>query len=214
MDSSNQTTKEKILTVALDMFSTRGYSSVSIRDISGAIGIKESSIYHHFTNKQSIFDELLLRILELMKSMKHSFDKTLSLINEVSQEAFVQAGISYVENFLLEGRIYNIINMLNIEKNTNKEAANYYIKFLFDIPLEHHQQVFTILKDMCVLKNIEPDKLASEYQAIIIFIFFKYFPSRTHITHESIFTARNELAEMLIKFYSQYFKGDETNEDL
>lgn len=205
MNSSGHNTKDKILDVALNMFSTRGYSSVSIRDISRAVGIKESSIYYHFTNKQSIFDELLLVVNELMKSMKYSFDKALSQTNEVSQEAFVQAGLSYLEKFLLQEKVFNVINMLNIEKNTNTEATNYYKKFLFDIPLEHHQQVFTILKDMCLIKNLEPYKLASEYQAIIIFIFFKYFPSRTSVTHESKLTARNELAEMLIRFHSQYF---------
>ena len=45
-------TKEKILDVSLSMFSTSGYEAVSIRDICRTVGIKESSIYYHFKNKQ------------------------------------------------------------------------------------------------------------------------------------------------------------------
>ena len=211
MESSSQSTKDKILNVALDMFSTRGYSSVSIRDISRAIGIKESSIYYHFKNKQDIFEHLLYIVQGLIESMKTSFKEALSVANEISQQAFAKVGISYVENFLLSENVYNIINMLSIEKSKNVEAADYYVKFLFDIPIEHHQQVFTILKKKCMTNNYnyELDKLACEYQSIILFIFFKYFPSKTYITEENLQKARNELSEMLMRFYSRYLKGSE-----
>ncbi len=210
MESSCQSTKDKILNVALDMFSTRGYSSVSIRDISRAIGIKESSIYYHFKNKQDIFEHLLYIVQGLIESMKTSFNNVLSVANEISQQGFVAAGISYIEKFLLAEQVYSIINMLSIEKSTNAQAADYYVKFLFDIPLEHHQQVYTILKQKCMISNYEPDKLASEYQSIILFIFFKYFPSKTYIAEENLQKARNELSEMLMRFYSQYLKGSES----
>ena len=52
-------TKELILKKALDMFAKSGYDSVSIRDIAKAVNIKESSIYHHFKNKQDILDSLV-----------------------------------------------------------------------------------------------------------------------------------------------------------
>ena len=42
------TTKERIIDQALDLFSRKGYDGVSVRDISGAVGIKESSLYNHF----------------------------------------------------------------------------------------------------------------------------------------------------------------------
>lgn len=52
-------TKKKILDVSLELFSQKGYSAVAIRDICKCVEIKESSVYYHFENKQSIFDELL-----------------------------------------------------------------------------------------------------------------------------------------------------------
>ena len=52
-------TKQKILDVSLDLFSQKGFSAVSIRDICVQVMIKESTVYYHFKNKQAIFDELL-----------------------------------------------------------------------------------------------------------------------------------------------------------
>ena len=52
-------TKEKILKEALFLFSDRGFHAVSVRDIAKAVGIKESSLYNHFKNKQDIFDSIV-----------------------------------------------------------------------------------------------------------------------------------------------------------
>ena len=41
-------TKELILKEALRLFSDNGYDGVSVREISGAVGIRESAIYRHF----------------------------------------------------------------------------------------------------------------------------------------------------------------------
>ena len=53
-------TKRQILDAAIEQFSKRGFTAVSIRDISGAVGIKESSVYNHFSSKQDILDAILL----------------------------------------------------------------------------------------------------------------------------------------------------------
>ena len=51
-------TRERILEVSLELFSLRGTEAVSIRDICAQVGIKESSVYYHFKNKQAIVDEI------------------------------------------------------------------------------------------------------------------------------------------------------------
>ena len=62
-------TKQKILNVSLDLFSQKGFSSVSIRDICAQVNIKESSVYYHFKNKQAIFNELLHRFEQVATDM-------------------------------------------------------------------------------------------------------------------------------------------------
>ena len=52
-------TKNKILEVSIDLFSKYGYDGVSIRQIAGEVGIRESSIYNHYRNKQAILNSIL-----------------------------------------------------------------------------------------------------------------------------------------------------------
>lgn len=53
------TTKERIVETALELFSQRGFDGVSVRDIARAVGLRESSLYNHFANKQAIFDGIV-----------------------------------------------------------------------------------------------------------------------------------------------------------
>ena len=52
-------TAERIFDAAIDLFAQKGYDNVSIRDIATAVGIKESSIYKHYTNKEAILQKII-----------------------------------------------------------------------------------------------------------------------------------------------------------
>jgi AcrR family transcriptional regulator len=49
-------TKEQIFDVFLEMTSNLGYENVSIRDITKKVGIKPSSLYNHFENKEKLLE--------------------------------------------------------------------------------------------------------------------------------------------------------------
>ena len=57
-------TKEKILSTALKLFAEKGYKPTTVRDIAGAVGIKQSALYNHFKNK----DEILTTLVEDLTS--------------------------------------------------------------------------------------------------------------------------------------------------
>ena len=60
--------RDKIFDVSVDLFSEFGYDGVSIRQIAGEVGIKESSIYNHYKSKESILDSILNFYIEKMLS--------------------------------------------------------------------------------------------------------------------------------------------------
>ena len=74
--TSHDSTKKLILDSAYDLFVERGYEGSSMRDIAESAGIKASSIYNHFDNKEQIFREVfidrhpLFRILEILDGAK------------------------------------------------------------------------------------------------------------------------------------------------
>ena len=52
-------TKEKILNTSLKLFAEKGYKPTTVRDIAGAVGIKQSALYNHFKNKDEILTTLV-----------------------------------------------------------------------------------------------------------------------------------------------------------
>lgn len=56
-------TRELILLSASRLFATRGYLGTSTREIAAEVGIRQPSMYSHFTSKQAIAEELLRRDL-------------------------------------------------------------------------------------------------------------------------------------------------------
>ncbi|MET4047532.1 MULTISPECIES: TetR/AcrR family transcriptional regulator [unclassified Rhodococcus (in: high G+C Gram-positive bacteria)] len=53
------TAREEILDASAELFTTRGYTNTSTRMIADAVGLRQASLYHHFSNKDDILDSLL-----------------------------------------------------------------------------------------------------------------------------------------------------------
>ena len=51
--------RAELLTIAAELFATRGYTQTTVRDIGDAAGILSGSLYHHFDSKEAMLDEIL-----------------------------------------------------------------------------------------------------------------------------------------------------------
>lgn len=49
-------TRRRILAVALELFSTRGYAGTSMRDIAETMGMTKAAVYYHFESKEQILE--------------------------------------------------------------------------------------------------------------------------------------------------------------
>ena len=67
--------KEKLVQIAADLFSTKGFKGTSIRDIANEMNMSISNIYHYFGNKEG----LLLAVLE------HSSKSLLEKLGDISR---------------------------------------------------------------------------------------------------------------------------------
>lgn len=203
MKENNKNTKLLILDTALNLFSQKGYSAVSIRDIGNIVGIKESTIYYHFKNKQDIFQELLRIFEEITNEKPKKFNDELSKITKVEEEDFIAVGIGILTNYFLNNKILKFIRMLMIEQHVNEEVAFLYKQFLFETPLKHNSEVFKVLMQINCFREGDPNYLALEYYSPIFLIFQRYFACG-NVTEENLHKATSELRFHFKNFYNKY----------
>jgi AcrR family transcriptional regulator len=76
-EERSERSRAAILDAALSLFSHRGYGATSMRDIAGAAGVSTGSVYHHFKDKESIFQALLEQFQGI--SQRHDFPINVAL---------------------------------------------------------------------------------------------------------------------------------------
>ena len=82
--------RERLLVVAERLFSERGYSSVTLRDIATELGIRQASLYHHVPDgKEQLYVEVTERGLERARvALERAIDEGgLSLREQLARAA-------------------------------------------------------------------------------------------------------------------------------
>lgn len=69
----SELTKEKILDTSLELFCKKGYYKVSTNEIARAAGISIGNLYFYFSNKETIFLEILDRYHRSFLEIHHTF---------------------------------------------------------------------------------------------------------------------------------------------
>lgn len=77
MTKKQTDTKKKILRVAGELFSQRGYFGVSMSDIAQEMNFTKSSLYYHFESKDQLVEELMKgSITDLKKELRLSVERS------------------------------------------------------------------------------------------------------------------------------------------
>jgi len=77
-DKKSQRSRTAILEAALNLFSSQGYRGTSIREIAQSAGISTGNVYHHFADKETIFQTVLSQYWEAIESPDFPFNKALA----------------------------------------------------------------------------------------------------------------------------------------
>lgn len=166
-------TREIILMEALNLFSNKGYAAVSMRDIATVVGIRVSSIYHHFSGKQALFEALIQKATDVKEALQDVFLNALSKAGRVEEEAFVQTGIYFLTGYLQNAQVEPLLKVLECERFHNEDADRVWKELVIFTPLEHEENVFRILRERGEIVDATTDKeLAAEYQAAIMMAYF------------------------------------------
>jgi AcrR family transcriptional regulator len=117
-DQAGASTREKILDVALDLFTDQGFDGTSMREIAERLNISKPAIYYHFASKEEILMALHMRLHEFGRTaLARLAGQTVtlqvwgSLLDEVLDQMLAQRKI-----FLMHER-----NQAALEKLHRKE---------------------------------------------------------------------------------------------
>lgn len=145
-----QDTKERILTVSLDMFSKRGYGGVSLSDIADKIGITKAAIYKHYNSKRDIFDSILKRMEEKDRAQakdggvpKDPIEKSGAEYSEVTAEELISFSRIMLDYWTCDPFASAFRRMISIEALNGGEAAKIYGQYLVDGPLSYIRNILS-----------------------------------------------------------------------
>ncbi|EEE42524.1 transcriptional regulator, TetR family [Methanobrevibacter smithii DSM 2375] len=171
-------TKYKIFDTALDLFSKKGYDSVSVRTIASEVGIKESSIYNHYSSKKDILMSILNYFEEYFKGNPLD-DENIRKLLEENPEEFYHQGSEMFKQQIFEEKILKIMKLIFVQMYQIDEVKEFFLREILGGSTDFWSDVFEILIQKNVIgSDCNPNKLAEMYFGFSMFklweIFLKY----------------------------------------
>ncbi len=184
--TGQDSTRERILQTAIRLFAERSYEAISIRDITGTLGVNEATLYNHFKNKEDLLNAILQRLDETLITPGFS-----TLPPEIfrGEGPFDLAGflINGAERFFTSAERNDILptwRILMMNQYRYESAHNSVQKHILDAPLRFFTQILENLKAEGRIKN---DIDCGSAGRIIAAIFFDYsFRSNLDIAWDRI----------------------------
>jgi AcrR family transcriptional regulator len=138
-------TRERILDVALDLFLAQGYDGTSLRQIAEQLGVTKAALYYHFESKEDILRALHMRLHEFGKgALDNLGDEPMTL------EVWGQLLDQLVDQMLAQRKLFLMHqrNQASLEKlhNEDHDAAhddiqNQFRKILLDTRVAERDRV-------------------------------------------------------------------------
>lgn len=194
--------KENLLNAAIDLFSKKGYSGVSVRDICGKLALKESALYYHFKNKEDILNTIYEKIDELIQNMQSSFNTAFVKTTEISNTEMCMVAKSFLHGYYCDEYVSKTLSMLSIERRSSQIAERMYQKLTYDMPLNHCTKVFALMQEKGIILNVPPEYLAKEYLCAILFAYDR-FAAGSNDREAGIIKACEEVDQQISIFYER-----------
>lgn len=163
-------TKKMILDIGLKLFSEKGFNATSIRQIAREVGVRESAIYNHFKGK----DEIIKTLFEL-----YGVGKVRSYIRKLANdEKLLEDPYHFLKNIASEEILDLVCNeqtnkfkkIVIMEMFCEKNARYIIEREVFQQARELLEEMFHLLINKKLIKDINPTLLANEFLAPLAFI--------------------------------------------
>ena len=204
------TTKQKIFDASIHLFSKEGFSGVSVREIARNVGIKESSIYNHFKNKDDILTKIFDYFQTEMEKTSLSEEYLAEKISSITGKQFWEKGLTNFLQATLKPEIQKISKIVLLEMFRNQRARDIALNEFFTRQQKTTETIFSLMQKKDLTKqNLDPKVLAMEYTYGMLALQFEY-----NILNNWNLSTNKVREKMLnhIKFISEISKNNEGGE--
>lgn len=168
-------TKQRILDKSLELFSEKGYDSVSVGEIARAVGIKAPSLYNHFPGKQAIFDGIVESTAARYETDTDKIDihvqnarENIPIFTKITEDALFEKVRQIFEYSLHSETVSRFRRMMTIEQFRSPELAALYSRRYVERVLDYHSGIFRALIASGEICSEDPDALAMMYVAPVV----------------------------------------------
>ncbi len=126
--------------VSAGLFAGNGYDCVSMREIATASGIKESSLYNHFSSKEQILENLFAIFSKKAPESRPTEAELEQMLSLMSPGEVFKNILFYVGRNI-DGLLENIAIVINHEKFRNKLASEIYFASVVEEPAEYYTKL-------------------------------------------------------------------------
>ena len=134
-------TKEKIYLNSLELFSTYGYSDVSMEKIAKEVGIKAPSIYKHFKSKKTIFETILKDAVIKIDQKIDDVEDYKIIKNNQKTLNIEKLSIDIFKYLLHDPFVSKVRKMLSIEMYKTPQAMQFYVEKFIHNPMTKPQKI-------------------------------------------------------------------------
>jgi AcrR family transcriptional regulator len=202
--SYGQKTKDTIFDVSINLFSKKGFNNVSIRDIAGEVGIKQSSLYNHFSSK----DEILKDIYDLFIAESANVFPPLECLDAFIKNStpidFFKTGNQLFLEHMLNARMEKVWRILLIERFSDQRAAQIILEESYNKSLAFIKTTLQKMIEQKKIKEVDTQVCSYEYIYPMNFMFFEYIVSG--IIHHDKLSLEKQMDEHMNFFYNSILK--------
>ena len=166
-------TARALLEAAAELFAQRGYDGVTMRDIAGKVGIRESSIYSHFSSKADILNTLYDHFIREVPNTRPSFEQLDELMQRMQPEAVFQHILFHVGEHV-KGMLASTAMIINFEKFKNQRAADMYYRYVVQEPTFYYETLIRKMIARGFFRPVDARLFAEQYNYVSIALTEEY----------------------------------------
>jgi len=160
---AQESTKDRILTAALDLFSQKGYDGVGVDQIAEAVGIKGPSLYRHYKGKEEILNALVAKG-ERYYEMNFGSTEDPGTVPQ-SMEELIVVTRERIRFTLHDPQIVKMRRLLAMEQFRDSRIAELTTKHHIDGLQNMFRIQFEHMMEQGILKKADANQLAFEFAA-------------------------------------------------